>query len=114
MARGESALSTKGITLSRHILEEEKKCPVLTAELSELLFQISYSAKLLSREIGRAALVGRLGLVGENNPTSDAQKKLDVYAHETQAQPSLHQRPRSLRHPPQDRGALAKPIPSEG
>ena len=76
-------MSTKGITLSRHILEEKTKCPVLTTELSELLFQISYSAKLLSREIGRAALVGRLGLVGEKNPTGDAQKKLDVYANET-------------------------------
>ena len=76
-------MSTKNLTLSRHLQEEAKKRPVLTAELSQILLQIAYSAKLLSRELARAALVGKLGLIGEKNPTGDAQKKLDVYASET-------------------------------
>jgi len=43
-----------------------------------LLEQVAFAAKVLSREMRRAALVGTLGLVGEKNPTGDGQKKLDV------------------------------------
>ena len=72
-------MSTKAITLSRHILEEEHQHPEARGELSKLLVQMGFAAKVLSREISRAALVGKLGLVGEINPTGDAQKKLDVF-----------------------------------
>ncbi|MFQ5913937.1 MAG: class 1 fructose-bisphosphatase [Nitrospinota bacterium] len=71
-----------GKTLNRHILEEQKRFPELSGQLSALLSQIAFAAKILSREINRAALVGRLGLVGEKNPTGDAQKKLDVFSNE--------------------------------
>ncbi len=47
-----------------------------------LILQMSYASKVLAREIRRAALVGKLGLVGEKNPIGDAQKKLDVYSNE--------------------------------
>lgn len=76
-------MGTGAITLSRHVLEDEKKHPEATGEFSTLLIQIGYAAKLLAREISRAALIGKLGLVGEKNPTGDAQKKLDVYANDT-------------------------------
>jgi fructose-1,6-bisphosphatase I len=76
-------MSSIGTTLSRHILGLKQKNPELCDQLSTILLQIAYSAKILSREISRAALVGRLGLVGEKNPTGDAQKKLDVYSNET-------------------------------
>lgn len=75
-------MSTKAVTLSRHVLEDEKLHPEATGEFSALLIQMGYAAKLLSREISRAALIGKLGLVGEKNPTGDAQKKLDVYSNE--------------------------------
>jgi fructose-1,6-bisphosphatase I len=52
-------------------------------ELTVLLEQLAFAAKILSREMRRAALVGQLGLVGEKNATGDAQKKLDVYGHRT-------------------------------
>ncbi len=48
-----------------------------------MLVQIGFAAKIIAREVGRAALVGKLGLVGEKNATGDAQKKLDVFANET-------------------------------
>lgn len=51
-------------------------------EISILLTQMGFAAKVLAREISRAALVGRLGLVGEKNATGDAQKKLDVFSNE--------------------------------
>ncbi len=76
-------MSSIGTTLSRHILGLKRKHPELSEELFAILLQIAYSAKILSREISRAALVGRLGLVGEKNPTGDAQKKLDVFCNDT-------------------------------
>lgn len=76
-------MSTRAVTLNRHILEEERLHPEAAGELSELLVQVGYAAKILSREISRAALVGRLGLVGEKNATGDSQKKLDIFANDT-------------------------------
>jgi len=70
-------------TLARHIREEERRHPGATGELSILLEQLSYAAKILSREMRRAALVGQLGLVGETNATGDAQKKLDLFGNQT-------------------------------
>ena len=75
-------MSNKAVTLSRHVLEDEKLHPEATGEFSALLIQMGYAAKVLAREIGRAALIGKLGLVGEKNPTGDAQKVLDVYSNE--------------------------------
>jgi fructose-1,6-bisphosphatase I len=73
----------KGMTLSRHILQQETRHPEMRGELSLLLSQMGFVAKILAREMRRAALVGQLGLVGDRNPTGDAQKKLDVFANET-------------------------------
>ena len=72
-------MASIGTTLNRHILEEEQRYPELAGQLPTLLAQTAFAAKILSREISRAALVGKLGLVGEKNPTGDAQKKLDVF-----------------------------------
>lgn len=71
---------TLGLTLSRHIIQQERLHPDFAGGLSTLLAQAGYVGKTLSREVGRAALVGRLGLVGDKNATGDAQKKLDVYS----------------------------------
>ena len=66
-------MSSTAVTLSRHILNEEEKHPEMAGELSKLLAQLGYAAKILSREIGRAALTGNLGLVGDKNATGDTQ-----------------------------------------
>ena len=75
-------LSMRGMNLSRHILEQEEKHPEMRGDLSALLAQIGFVAKVLAREMRRAALVGKLGLIGDLNPTGDPQKKLDVFANE--------------------------------
>ncbi len=75
-------MAAVGTTLNRHILEEGQRHPQAAGQLSMLLAQMAFAAKVLSREINRAALVGKLGLVGEKNPTGDAQKKLDVFSNE--------------------------------
>ncbi|MEL6779316.1 MAG: class 1 fructose-bisphosphatase [Cyanobacteria bacterium J06597_16] len=74
-------MSNQTITLNRHLWQQQRqeKHPI---ELSILLTQMGFAAKVLTREISRAALVGRLGLVGEKNATGDAQKKLDVFSNE--------------------------------
>jgi len=69
------------MTLSRRLLDEEQQHG-LPPGLSTLLLQVGFAAKILAREFTRAALVGNLGLVGDLNPTGDAQKKLDVFANE--------------------------------
>jgi fructose-1,6-bisphosphatase I len=71
-------MRAKGMTLSRHILGWQQRYPHAVGELSILLEQVAFAAKVLSREMRRAALAGTLGLVGEKNATGDAQKKLDV------------------------------------
>jgi len=69
---------TIGMTLSRHIIAEEHKHTGTTGEFSSLLEQVAFAGKLLAREINHAALAGKLGIAGEENPTGDIQKKLDV------------------------------------
>jgi len=54
----------------------------MRGEIPTLLAQVGFAAKIMAREMRRAALVGKLGLVGDRNPTGDAQKKLDVFANE--------------------------------
>lgn len=76
-------MSALGTTLSRYILQEERYRSEVAEDVLPLLAQIGYAAKILSREFGRAALVGKLGLVGDKNATGDAQKKMDVFGNET-------------------------------
>ncbi len=75
-------MTSYGPTLTRFLGDAYRGTPHLDAELAELIVEMASAAKALAREIRRAALVGRLGLVGEKNPTGDAQKKLDVYSND--------------------------------
>ncbi len=45
-----------------------------------LLCQLAHAAKVVARESRRAALVGRVGLVGSSNASGDAQHELDTFA----------------------------------
>jgi fructose-1,6-bisphosphatase I len=76
-------MSTQAKTLARHILEEQQLHAEAAGELSILLEQVAFAAKILSREMRRAALVGLLGLIGDKNATGDSQKRLDVFGNTT-------------------------------
>jgi fructose-1,6-bisphosphatase I len=76
-------MSRFGTTLGRFIQDEQRKHPDLDPGIGDLLTQMAYASKIIAREVGRAALVGKLGLVGERNATGDSQKKLDVFGSET-------------------------------
>ncbi|HWE48672.1 MAG TPA: class 1 fructose-bisphosphatase [Bryobacteraceae bacterium] len=76
-------MSRFGTTLGRFLQEEQLKHPDLDPGIGPLLTQMAYASKIIGREVGRAALVGKLGLMGEKNATGDSQKKLDVFGSET-------------------------------
>src|SRR5437660_2573388 len=76
-------MAANAITLTRFLIDDEQKHPEHGRELSRLLTQLAFASKIIARELARAALVGRLGLVGEVNPTGDAQQKLDLFANTT-------------------------------
>ncbi len=75
-------MTSIGISLSRHFALESRRDAESDPVLPVLVQQMALAAKQLAREFRRAALVGELGLVGDVNPTGDAQKKLDVYANQ--------------------------------
>src|SRR5580704_5894950 len=79
----ENRMSRFGTTLGRFLQEEQAKYPDLDPGIGPLLTQMAYASKIIGREVGRAALVGKLGLMGEKNATGDSQKKLDVFGSET-------------------------------
>ncbi|MDP3829711.1 MAG: class 1 fructose-bisphosphatase, partial [Ignavibacteriaceae bacterium] len=70
------------MTLERHIIEEERKHPEATGELSRLLSDLSIAAKVISLEVNKAGLVDILGLTGDQNIHGENVKKLDMYAHD--------------------------------
>lgn len=73
----------KFITLYRHIIEQERKYPEATGQLSDLLADIALACKLISLEVNRAGLIDILGFTGEENVHGEKVKKLDEFAHET-------------------------------
>lgn len=72
----------KVITLDEFIFQNEKDFPFATGELSGLLRDIGFAAKIVNREVNKAGLVDILGTTGINNTTGDEVKKLDMFANE--------------------------------
>lgn len=70
------------LTLERHIIENERKYPEATGELSDLLSDLALAAKIISLEVNKAGLVDILGFTGTKNIHGEEVKKLDVFAHE--------------------------------
>src|SRR5215831_591648 len=72
----------KVITLDEFIFQNEKDFPFATGELSGLLRDIGFAAKIVNREVNKAGLVDILGTTGINNTTGDEVKKLDIFSNE--------------------------------
>ena len=71
------------VTIERHILDQERQNPEATGQLSRLLYQIAFVAKVISRNVRRAGLLDILGGTGETNVQGESVQKLDVIAEET-------------------------------
>src|SRR5438067_8670423 len=70
------------ITIERFIMEQERLHPEATRELSNLLYDLSLAAKIISRHVRRAGLTDILGSAGAVNVSGDLQQKLDLFAHD--------------------------------
>ncbi|HHT9124419.1 MAG TPA: class 1 fructose-bisphosphatase [Candidatus Brocadiia bacterium] len=75
-------IQRKGISIQRQIVEQERQFPKASGSLTGLLMDLTYAAKVISREVTKAGLVNILGLTGSENISGDEVKKLDVYAHD--------------------------------
>lgn len=71
---------TSVVTLSRHIVEEERKHPEATGQFSNILYDIALAAKIISREVNKAGLVDILGKTGDTNVHGELVQKLDAFA----------------------------------
>ena len=72
----------KIITLTRHIIEEQRKYPHATGAFTDLMNDIAFAAKLISYHTNKAGLLGILGETEDVNVQGEVVKKLDVFANE--------------------------------
>ncbi|HHJ53535.1 MAG TPA: class 1 fructose-bisphosphatase [Caldithrix abyssi] len=76
-------MSGKIITLTRHIIEEQRKHPQATGQFTDLMNDIAFAAKLISYHTNKAGLMDVLGETDNINVQGEVVKKLDVFANET-------------------------------
>lgn len=67
-------------TIESHILELQKLHPAASGDFTGLLNDITFAAKIVSREVTKAGLVDILGATGESNVQGETVQKLDDYA----------------------------------
>ncbi len=72
----------KGVSLTQFIIQEQRKTPTATGELTLLLNDIASACKCISHAVHRGALAGVLGAAGSENVQGEVQKKLDVITNE--------------------------------
>lgn len=70
------------VSLSRHIMEEQRKFPDASGNLSIVLEQIAFAAKIISREVNKAGLINIIGNADSTNVHGENQQKLDIYAND--------------------------------
>ncbi|MBU0743674.1 class 1 fructose-bisphosphatase [bacterium] len=69
------------MNVESHILDLQRMHPSASGDFTSLLNDISFAAKIISREVGRAGLVEDiLGSTGEENVQGEIVQKLDEYA----------------------------------
>lgn len=76
-------MSGQIITLSRHIIEEERKHPQATGKFTDLMNDIAFAAKLISYNTNKAGLMGVLGETENVNVQGEVVKNLDVFSQVT-------------------------------
>jgi fructose-1,6-bisphosphatase I len=74
---------TSIVTLSRHILDEERRHQEASGRFTSVLLEVALAAKIISREVNRAGLVDDImGSTGDVNLHGERVQKLDAYADE--------------------------------
>jgi fructose-1,6-bisphosphatase I len=73
---------TSVVTIDRFIIEQERRHPEATGELSGILYDIALAAKMIASKVRMAGLVDILGATESENVQGEVQQKLDVVANE--------------------------------
>ena len=71
------------LTLDEFRFSEQRNFPQATGELSNLLRDLAFAAKLINSEVNKAGLVDILGDTGTINVQGEEVKKLDLFANKT-------------------------------
>jgi fructose-1,6-bisphosphatase I len=74
--------NTSVITIERFIMEQERRYPEATGELSNLLYDIALGAKIIASAVRRAGLINILGSANSVNIQGEEQQQLDVFAND--------------------------------
>ena len=72
----------KLMTLDEFTIQETRRFPQATGELSALLRDIGLACKMINKQVNKAGLVDILGKYGATNVQGEEQMKLDIYANE--------------------------------
>ena len=75
-------MNRKVMTLDEFTIQETRKFPQATGELSALLRDIGLACKIINKQVLKAGLVDILGKHGATNVQGEEQMKLDIYANE--------------------------------
>lgn len=73
-------MTSKVVTIERHIFEKQKDFPKATGVLTALLYDMALAAKIIARETTRAGLADILGETEGTNVYGERQQKLDMFA----------------------------------
>ena len=77
------SFATKIITIERYILEQQIGFPEATGALTNLLYDLALSAKIIASHTTRAGSAEILGSTDEENIQGETVQKLDVFAERT-------------------------------
>ncbi|XP_076459588.1 fructose-1,6-bisphosphatase isozyme 2-like isoform X3 [Babylonia areolata] len=80
--KGGNMIDTDCITLTRYVLEEQRKHPKATGDLTQLLNAILTAVKAVSSAVRKAGIHQLYGISGTANVSGDEVKKLDVLAND--------------------------------
>ncbi|MBI5469165.1 MAG: class 1 fructose-bisphosphatase [Deltaproteobacteria bacterium] len=69
-----------GMTLTKFLLEEQRRVPGSKGNFTALFSDLVVAAKIISREVNRAGLIDILGAAGNRNVHGEEVQKLDEYA----------------------------------
>ncbi|MBP6772945.1 MAG: class 1 fructose-bisphosphatase [Gemmatimonadaceae bacterium] len=74
--------ATSVVTIERFIIDQERKYPDATGELSGILYDMALAGKMIANKVRSAGLADILGATSDVNVQGEVQQKLDVLANE--------------------------------
>jgi len=74
-------MSKFGITVTEHLLSQQRLHPAATGDFTVLLSELIVAAKIISKEVRKSGLTDILGVTGAINVQGEVVKKLDEFSH---------------------------------